>query len=240
MDKIPEWLYDEEKTFGTDYSQAQEAAAYEQRSRSQDRDAVNDFILKFLDLDHSKVILDFGAGFGSFAMAAATHCKKVIAVDISPAMTGLAAKLAREKGLSNIEFHTAGFLTYEHAGPPLDGLVCCGALHHLPDFWKQIAVNRMYDMLKPGGKMHLEDHVLSFNVHQYQSVLNDLIERNKDSIDANGQNIMVVLMRDEFPTFDWIMEGMIERAGFTIINKKSGKTGFRGFYQCQKLASDKT
>ncbi|MEN6356105.1 MAG: class I SAM-dependent methyltransferase [Armatimonadota bacterium] len=234
MDKIPEWLYDEVKTFGTDYSQVQEAAAYEQRSRSQDRDAVNDFILNYLDLDDSKVVLDFGAGFGSFAMAAAARCKKVIAVDISPAMTDLAAKLAREIGLTNIEFHTAGFLTYEHASTPLDGVVCCGALHHLPDFWKQVAVNRMYAMLKPGGKMHFEDHVLSFEVNQYPQVLDDLIERNKGSVDANGRNIMAVLMRDEFPTCDWIMEGMIERAGFTIVNKKYGKTGFRGFYQCLK------
>jgi len=234
MREIPEWLYDETRTTGTDYTDLKEAAAYEERSRSQDRGAINDFILKFLELDSSKTVLDLGAGFGSFALAAAPHCRKVIAVDISPVMLDLAAKMARETGLSNIEFHNAGFLTYEHAGPLVDGVVCCGALHHLPDFWKQVALFRMSAILKPNGRLHLEDHVLSFDINRYAEVLDDLIERNKDRLDANGRNIMGVLMREEFPTFGWIMESMIERAGFAILHKQYGQTGFRAYYQCQK------
>lgn len=234
VENIPEWMYDESKTAGTDYNQTAEAAAYELRSRSQNRDAVNAFILDFLQLDKTKAVIDLGAGFGSFAMAAAKRAGRVTAVDISPAVIDLAKKLAQEKGLSNIEYHVAGFLTYEHKEPSVDAIVCSGALHHLPDFWKQIALNRMCTMLKTGGKLHLEDHVLSFEIDRYSEVLDDLIDRNKDNHDASGRNIMAVLMRDEFPTCDWIMEGMIERAGFTILNKKYGKTGFRGFYQCRK------
>ena len=230
----PEWLYDETRTAGTDYQDPREAAAYEERSRSQDRDAVNDFILKYLELDSSKTVMDLGAGFGSFALAASPLCRQVIAVDTSSAMLDVAANRARDLGLSNIEFHAAGFLTYEHTGPPVDGIVCCGALHHLPDFWKQIALIHMAAMLKPNGKMHLEDHVLSFDIHRYVEALEDLIDRNKGRLDAEGRNIMAVLMRDEFPTFGWILESMIQRAGFTIVHQRYGRTGFRGFYQCRK------
>jgi putative AdoMet-dependent methyltransferase len=40
-----------------------------------------------------------------------------------------------------------GFLNYEHNGPPLDMIVSNLALHHLPDFWKMIALKRIHEML---------------------------------------------------------------------------------------------
>ncbi len=237
MKRIPEWLYDEAKIAGTDFADPAEVAAYEERSRTQDRRALNDAIMQYLELDSSKIVLDLGAGFGSFALAAASRCEKVIAVDISSAMLDRAAKTAEEMELSNIEFRVAGFLTYEHTGPPADAIVCSGALHHLPDFWKQIALNRMSAMLKPDGKLHLEDHVISFDPHTYAQAQDDLIARNKDSIRSDGRSIMAGLIREEFPTYDWIMESMIERAGFAIVNKRYGRTGFRAFYQCRKPAA---
>lgn len=234
MAQPPEWLYDETQTFGTDYANTAEALRYQERSRNQDRENVNQFIIDFLSLDPGKIIVDLGAGFGSFALAAAPHCKKVIAVDVSHAMLDIAAKTASERGLHNIEFHVAGFLTYDHTEPLVDGIVCRNALHHLPDFWKQVALNRMSAMLKPDGLMHFEDQVLSFDVERYMEVLDDIVERNRDNVDAEGRNIMAVLMKDEYPTYDWIMESMIQRAGFSILNSKYGRSGFVAFYQCQR------
>ena len=46
---------------------------------------------------------------------------------------------AKQQGLTNIQFHHAGFLTYEHLGEPLHAVVSQYTLHHLPDFWKLIA-----------------------------------------------------------------------------------------------------
>lgn len=57
-----------------------------------------------------------------------------------------------EIGAGTDEFLPGGFLTYQHQGPPLDAVVTQIALHHLPDFWKQIALLRIFDMLKEGGK----------------------------------------------------------------------------------------
>ena len=59
-----------------------------------------------------------------------------------------------------IEFHHQGFLTYEHASGTADAIATSFALHHLPDFWKGVAVQRMAAMLRPGGRMYLYDVVL--------------------------------------------------------------------------------
>lgn len=50
----------------------------------------------------------------------------------------------------NIEFIQSGFLTYEHQSEPVDLIFTKAALHHLPDFWKQIALLRLNQMLKMG------------------------------------------------------------------------------------------
>src|SRR5215475_7731072 len=48
-----------------------------------------------------------------------------------------------ERGLGNVEVLRAGFLSYEHAGPPADFVYSRYALHHLPDFWKAVALARL-------------------------------------------------------------------------------------------------
>jgi putative AdoMet-dependent methyltransferase len=38
----------------------------------------------------------------------------------------------------------------------------------------------------------------------------------------------------EFSTMDWIMRGLIERAGF-VIEREEQKEGFLGLYLCKKI-----
>jgi SAM-dependent methyltransferase len=53
-------------------------------------------------------------------------------------------------------------LTYEHAGPRADFVYSRYALHHLPDFWKSVALERLHRVLAPGGVLRLWDIVYSF------------------------------------------------------------------------------
>jgi ubiquinone/menaquinone biosynthesis C-methylase UbiE len=77
-------------------------------------------------------------------------------------MLEYARQKAEQQGVTNIQFHHAGFLTYEHQGKPLDAVVSQLALHHLPDFWKMIALQRIFEMLESGGKFYLMDTLYSF------------------------------------------------------------------------------
>jgi SAM-dependent methyltransferase len=56
----------------------------------------------------------------------------------------------------------AGFLSYEHEGDPPDAVFTRNALHHLPDFWKAAALERIARLLRPRGVLLLRDIVYSF------------------------------------------------------------------------------
>jgi hypothetical protein len=61
-----------------------------------------------------------------------------------------------------LEAVQAGFLSYEHAGDPPAAICTRNALHHLPDFWNAIALERLARLLQPGGVLRLRDVVYSF------------------------------------------------------------------------------
>jgi cyclopropane fatty-acyl-phospholipid synthase-like methyltransferase len=101
-------------------------------------------ILSFLNLQPNQTVLEIGTGTGEFALVAARHCSKVYAVD-----------KARSRGINNVRFLQGGFLTYQNS-TQVDAVVTQLALHHLPDFWKQVALMRMADMLMDGASSACE------------------------------------------------------------------------------------
>lgn len=95
-------------------------------------DAVEDLaVLREHGIGAASTVVDLAAGTGQFTLAAAPHVVR-LAVDISPAM--LAMLRAARAGLSNIECAQAGFLSYEHTGPPVDAVFTHNAPHQLSDF----------------------------------------------------------------------------------------------------------
>jgi hypothetical protein len=71
-------------------------------------------------------------------------------------------------GHKNIECVSAGFLTYEHSGEPVDFAYSRYALHHLPDFWKVQALVRLGRFMRPGAVLRLWDVVYSFQPDELQ------------------------------------------------------------------------
>ncbi len=232
---IPEWQYDESIHVGMDYSDLKVSADYEtEHSRFRDYDKEVNLAVRALGLNDDSVVLDIGCGNGGYALRLARHCKKVYAVDISDSMLSIAGKHVEEQGLNNISFINAGFLTYSHEGDKLDAIVSAIALHHLPDFWKQIALNRLYEMLKPGGKLFLVDVVFCFKANEYQ----DGIERWLDKMEELGGNKIMnenkIHIREEYSTWDWIMKELLIRAGFSIVDESNPLDNVKA-YVCLKM-----
>jgi len=98
---------------------------------------------KFTGLTHNQTVLEIGTGTGELTIEIARYCTKVFAADVSPTMLQFARQKARDRDVNNVEFHDGGFLTYMHAGEPLDIIISQLALHHLPGFWKLIALKRI-------------------------------------------------------------------------------------------------
>jgi len=234
MLKIPEWTYDEMKQTGVDYSSIEQVQRYDDmHQRFRDYEKNSDAIIKLLELDSNSTVIDMGAGTGAFTLYAAKQCRKVYAVDISSAMLERCRKKGEEMGLSNVLYCHGGFLTYEHEAEPADAMVSIAVLHHLPDFWKLMALTRAAGMLKAGGRFFLFDIVFPSATEDMEGRLDawvrSIAEQSGHELAAEAK----IHIREEYSTYDWVMEGLLERAGFEIENTGYGD-GFQATYVCTR------
>ena len=230
------WMYDEHSAPGVNYNDREVAEKYDETHRSMyDPIQQECAILEKIALAKDDILVDFAAGTGTLAVEAAKRCKMVYAVDISPAMLCQAKIKAEKSGIGNIEFVEAGFLTYEHKGDNPDVIVSLEALHHLPDFWKAVALKRIFDLLKPEGQFLLGDSAYSFELSEYQSAYNSNMLKWKGQVPKRLFEQMRTDSSSEFMTFTWILEGILDRVGFTI-EKAHFPTQWFAHYFCRKQA----
>jgi ubiquinone/menaquinone biosynthesis C-methylase UbiE len=175
-----------------------------------------------------------GCGTGAISLHAVKKFKKVYSVDVSNAMITMAKKQVPEKDTSKIEFHNGGFLSYSHKGTPVDIIFTKAALHHLPDFWKQVALINMNKMLKNGGVFYIFDIIFGFPPSEYKKRIDTWISNFVKHAGPDFQSEVETHIRDEYSTFRWIIDGMIERAGFKIVKCQSND-GIVTEYYCEKI-----
>jgi ubiquinone/menaquinone biosynthesis C-methylase UbiE len=217
MKKTFDWKYDELAFSGTDFTDLKIVEEYDKKHSSfRDYKKETEERLSALNLAPDAEIIDLGCGTGAFTLNAAPRCGKVYAVDVSRMMLEYTKKKAKEKGLDNIEFINGGLLSYEHKAKPADALISSMVLHHLPDFWKQIALKRVHDMLKPGGKFYLFDVVYSFNYMDHAKVFDEWVAQFMKSNGEEFTKQAAGHISREYSTFSWILEEMLKRAGFEI------------------------
>ena len=232
----PKWQYDEMKHTGVDYNSPAQVEAYDKNHQKfRNYQKGTEAIVQALELGPEHTVIDMGAGTGAFALHAARYCKIIYAVDVSKAMLDYARQKAEKAGIKNIVFCHGGFLTYEHRAEPVDAMVCVGVLHHLPDFWKSIGLRRTFEMLKPGGKLYLFDVVFPANMTDYKNRFDDWAQSTAENIGTDFATEVETHIRDEYSTYDWIMQGLLERAGFQI-EKIQPTDRFGTIYICMPKA----
>ena len=226
------WLPDELALAGPEHVEPAAVARYEQKAAFDPEPDVA--LLRRFGLDGDSVVVDFGAGTGSFAFAAARVAARVVAVDVSPAMV----EATQSKDVANVECVKAGFLTYEHAGEPADFVYSRNALHHLPDFWKAIALMRIGSILRPGGILRLRDIVYSFDPAEAGRYVDAWVERG--AVDASAgwtSDELRAHVRSEHSTFGWILEGLLGRAGFSVEDAHYDASRIFGAYTARRDVS---
>jgi putative AdoMet-dependent methyltransferase len=234
MAKAPAWQYDEMKFSGVDFSQMDEVAAYDNMHKKfRDYAQASEEIIRRLSLNSDSTVIDLGCGTGAFALHAADRCRTIYAIDASAVMLEYCQKQAEQKGITNIVFSHSGLLSYEHGSELADAAVCVAVLHHLPDYWKQLALTRCCGMLKPRGKLFLFDTVFPSDTTDLQYEMDECIKAFESLADARLAQEAIIHFKNEFSTYDWIMEGMIRRSGFHIDSAEYGK-GFQTTYLCTK------
>jgi len=231
------WYYDELKQVGVDYGDIKSVEEYDSvMGRLRDIKKEIEEISTSINLKADQVIIEIGTGTGEVAIEVSRYCKKVIALDVSTTMLDFANEKAKMRQRSNIEFVHGGFLTYNHQGELVDAVITQLSLHHLPDFWKMAALKRISKMLKDGGRLYLQDVVFPSGVEDYDEFFNRIIDRLEVDVGANIAEETRIHIKEEYSTFDWIMEGLLTKAGFTI-DEASYDNGFLATYVCTKEKS---
>jgi len=226
------WMLDEFAHAGREHLAPALVAKYD---RKQGADPVDDLaVLRRHGLDATSTILDFGAGTGRLALSAAPMCRRVVAVDVSPRMLDHLRSQITEARLTNIECVEAGFLTYEHNGPPVDAVYTRNALHQLPEFWKAVALDRISRMLRPGGVFRLRDLIFDFQPSEAEAVIADWLDgAADDSALGYTSEDLAEHIRSEYSTFRWLLEPMLIVAGFDIVDAEFRRSVY-GSYTCIK------
>jgi ubiquinone/menaquinone biosynthesis C-methylase UbiE len=194
--------------------------------------------LRGYGLGPNSTLVDLGAGTGAFAVEAAAFCRRVVAVDVSPAMIEAARERVAAAGVSNVECVEAGFLTYEHRDPAPDFVYTRHALHHLPDLWKGIALARIAAMLAPTGVLQVRDLVFSFAPADARAGFEQWVQAGADRPeDGWTWSELETHLAEEHSTYTWLFEPLLERAGFELLVAEYGAMGAYANYICAKRGS---
>jgi SAM-dependent methyltransferase len=210
------WMIDELAHAGPEHLDPDFVAGYDRKQGYPDP-AEDLAIFEARGLDGTSSVLDLAAGSGQFALAAARRFGHVTAVDVSPAMVALLRERAAAAGLANLDCVRAGFLSYDHSGPPADGVYTRNGLHQLPDFWKAVALDRIAGMMRPGGVLRLRDLIYDFRPAEAAEVFQRWFEyAASDPADGYTAEDYAEHIRTEFSTFRWLLEPMLAEVSFEI------------------------
>jgi SAM-dependent methyltransferase len=225
------WMLDEVASAGRENLDPVHVARYDAK---EDAGAAGEVaLLSGWGLGRGAVVVDIGAGTGQFTLAVAPMCERVVAVDVSPVMLDALRARVEAAGLANVEVVPAGFLSYEHHGSPADFVYSRYALHHLPDFWKGVALARIRRMLRPGGVLRLRDVVYGFDPAEARDRIEAWCATGRAEAHVDGDWTRAELeehVRDEHSTFTWLLEPLIRRCGFTIEGAEHSEDGIIAAY----------
>ena len=223
-----DWVFDEEAHAGAEHLDPERVARYDEKVPFDPTRELE--LLQEHGLSAEDTVVDLGTGTGAFPIAVAEHCDRVVAVDVSEPMLEVAREKIAAEGVENVEVVHAGFLSYDHAGPPASVVFSRNALHHLPDFWKVEALKRVGDTLEPGGIFRLRDLVFTFD----PADIRDAIDAWLEGMASTGftDEELTDHFRTEYSTYGFLLEPMLEATGFEIL-ESTYREGFYASYTCR-------
>ncbi len=108
-------------------------------------------------LTGKELVVDVATGAGHTALTLAPYAAQVVAVDITQPMLTAAQQLAATRQITNIRFVEADAQALPLASNSYDLVTCRHAPHHFATVSQ--AVHEWTRVLKPGGKLLLEDPI---------------------------------------------------------------------------------
>jgi SAM-dependent methyltransferase len=211
------WYPDELELAGPEHLDAEFVAGYDRKQQFDPSDDVA--LLAELGVGPDATIVDLGAGTGTFTLAAAPSVGHVVAVDISPVMVDVLRRRVEESDADNVTVVEAGLLSYAHLGRAPAVVYCRNVLHHLPDFWKGVALQRIAGVLPPNGALLVRDIVYDFEPASAPARIGEwLAGASDDPAVGYTSEDLVEHLRSEHSTYRAVLDSLIESAGFRIVD----------------------
>lgn len=223
-----DWILEETRLAGEDHLDPAQVARYDEKIPFDPSRELE--LLSGYGLSERDVVVDFGAGTGVFALAVAEYCNRVVALDISEPMLAEVREKVEERDVRNVEIVHDGFVSYEHAGEPASFAFSKNALHHLPDFWKVEALKTVGATLEPEGVFRLRDLVFSFDPWESHEAIESWLEEMEST--AFTEEELHTHFREEFSTYGFVLESMLEETGFEIV-ESAYSDGVYAEYTCR-------
>jgi ubiquinone/menaquinone biosynthesis C-methylase UbiE len=145
------------------------------------------------------IVLDAATGGGHTALAFAPHVARVVATDVTPKMLEKAKAYVTDQGVTNVEFKPADAMNLPFEDETFDLVTCRIAPHHFVDCAR--FVHEGARVLKPGGLLLVQDHVLPRDDLAARAV--DAFERLRDPSHNRA-----------FNDLEW--RGMFEETGLMV------------------------
>ena len=196
---MTDWRIDERDFAGAEHLDADYVARYEAKAQFDPTEDVA--ALEALGMGPASTVIDLGAGTGVFAFAAAHTGAHIRAVDVSPAMVDAMRQRVDAGGVANVTAIEGGFLSYDHDRPAA--------------------------MIKPGGIFRLRDLVFDMQPDEVENAMDAWLANAWDD-PATGYTAddLAEHLRTEYSTFTWLLEPMLERVGFEILDRTDPPTLF--------------
>ena len=131
-------------------------------------------IVELTKPDGSEIALDVATAVGHTALALAPHVRRVVGLDLTPAMMVPARRLAADRNIANVEWTIGDVESLPLCDGSFDIVVCRIALHHWPDAAR--GIREMARVARTGAHVVLVDNIVPSDraldefVNHYESV----------------------------------------------------------------------